>query len=619
MPIPVLPWRPSPYLQQPTCHEQWDLLLELRNKTDMHYQAVKEYLAQEDCIALSDWLDGYPTSSHTREAGLLTLRDIGQDKPPASIGDSFAAALVQHSVFEIRLQRDYTASSSAFTEWGRILFSEVVWEQLNPIYEHLLSYNSPNVRKSPKPSSMSDPSEHLGSGAQFDHQTSERIGPPAPPQLSFPTFDMTSYGTLSVPTDPAYPELVSGRDHGLTSWFHETSHSTPLNQILPLLTLSPATPNIPLLMVSGVQVELPQQVSFGPTVPDVVNSTRGPQPRSAGFEGAHSDRLYYQLKGSQSWATIMAYLDSFGSQNNILDQFSTPSTDRPDQNHNRGGTTSPSQVRADRFKGCVQFHLLDSFSRISTSGVEDAIVKGIESSAKVMLSIGSLSYLRHVEDYLLSLSQAMISSGIYKQQYASRVLDGCLDLAFMSDMTPFLYPRGTQADSYYSVQYKMSRLSRVNGAQSDFDPTVILDTIRPRRRTWNTLPVPSTHGPSTSASVSHESDVSLTDFDEVASQDDGTATSYDGESSSICCPDCKRVYTGNSAPTSFLRHKRTKHGDGDMYRCPYCDKLQDRSDNLRVHIKSQHPGKKVPKGKAEFKALIDAIPKHSYTQDTYGT
>ncbi|RYP89792.1 hypothetical protein DL770_004086 [Monosporascus sp. CRB-9-2] len=612
-PISVFSWRSSPYMQQPACHEQWDLLLELRNKTDQHYRAVREYLDQEACIALSDWLDGYPTPSHMREVGLLTLRDIDQDKPPASIRDSFAAALVQHSVFEIRRQRDYTASSSAFTEWGRILFSEVEWEQLNHIYEHLssgcTSNNSPNVRNSPKPSSMADPSEHLGSGAQFDDQIFDRIGPPVPPQLSFPTFDMTTYDTPGLSMDPAYPEQASGRDHGLTPWFHETPHSTTLNQILPLLTLSPAAPNFSPLMVSGVQAELLRQISFGPALPDMVNNTRGSQPRPAGFEGVHSDRLCYKLKDSQSWATIMAYLDSFGSQNNLLDKFSTPSTDRPDQNHSRG-TTSPSRVRADRFKGRVQFHLLDSSSRILTSDVEDAIVKGIESSAKIMLSIGSLSCLRHVENYLLSLSQAMISSGIYKQQHASRVLDGCLNLASMSDLASFLYPRGTQVDSYYSVQYKRSRLSGVmNGAQSDFDPTVILDTLHPRQRAWNTLTVPFTHGPSTSTSISHESDVSLTDFDEVASQDIGTASSYDGENSSISCPHCKRVYTGNSAPTSLLRHKRTKHGDGDMYRCPYCPKLQDRSDNLRVHIKNQHPGKKVPKGKAEFKALIDAIPK----------
>ncbi|RYP61468.1 hypothetical protein DL769_007694 [Monosporascus sp. CRB-8-3] len=313
-PISVFPWRSSPYLQQPTCHEQWDLLLELRNKTDGHYRAVKEYLDQENCIALSDWLDGYPTPSHMREVGLLTLRDIDQHKQPASIRDSFAAALVQYSVFEIRRKTDYAASSSAFTEWSRILFSEVVWEQLNPVYEHLssgyTSNNSPNVRKSPKPSSMSDPSEHRGSGAQFDGQLFEHIGPSAPPQLLFSTFGMTAYDILGLPMDPAYPEQVNGRDHGLMPSFHETRHSNPLNQIVPYLTLSPAPPNIPPMMVSGVQVELPHQIPFGPALSDMVNNTRGSQPGPAGLEGAHSDPLCYQLKGSQSWATILAYLDS---------------------------------------------------------------------------------------------------------------------------------------------------------------------------------------------------------------------------------------------------------------------------------------------------------------------
>ncbi|RYO75970.1 hypothetical protein DL766_008257 [Monosporascus sp. MC13-8B] len=240
-PIPVLSWRSPPCLQQPTCREQWDLLLELRNKTDEHYKVVKEYLDHEDCIALSGWLDGHPTPSHMREGGLLTLRDIDRGKPPASIGDSLMAALVQYSIFEIRRKRF------------------------------------------PKPSlSMSDPSEYLGNGAQFDDQ-------------------------------------------------------------------------------------------------------------------------------------------------------------------------------------------LDPY-----------------------------------------------------------------------------------------------------------------DTI-------------------------------------VASQDIGTATSNDGESSSIRCPHCGKVYTGSSAFTSFLRHRRTKHGDGDRFQCPYCSKQQDRSDNLRVHIQNQHPGMKVPKGKADFKALMDASPKHSYTQGAYGT
>ncbi|RYP63874.1 hypothetical protein DL771_009049 [Monosporascus sp. 5C6A] len=474
-PIPVLPWRSSPYSQQPAYYERWDLLLELRNKTDGHYKAVKEYLGQNYCVALPDWLDGYPTPSHMREVGLRALRDIDQDKPPASIGDSFAAALVQYSVFEIRLKTDYTASSSALTEWGHILFSEVVWEQLSPVCEYLssgyTSNNSPNVWKSPKPSSMSDPSEHLGSGAQFDG-----IGLPAASQLSFSTFGTTSYDTLSLSMDPAYPEQMSGRDHGLMPLFHETPHfNTPIPNF-PLLTLSPAALNFPPLMASGAQVELPQQMFFDPALSDIVNNTRGP----AGLEDAHSDRLCYQLKNSRSWATIMAYLDSFGTQNNLLDRFPIPSTDRPDPNY--------------------------------------------------------------------------------------------------------------------------------------FDPTVTLDRLPPRQPRWNTLPVPSIQGPSTSTSISYESDVSLTDPDEVASQDIGTATSYDGESISISCPYCDKVYTGNSAPTSFLRHKRTKHGDGDMYGCPYCPKSQARSDNLRVHIKGQHPGKKVPKGKAAFKALmIDANQKHSYT------
>ncbi|RYO91160.1 hypothetical protein DL764_008328 [Monosporascus ibericus] len=311
--ISVLSWRSSPYLQQPTCHEQWDLLFELQNKMDRHYEAVKEYLDQKGCTGLSDLLDGYPTSSHMREVGLLTLRDIDQDKPPASIRDSFAAVLVQHSVFEIRRKRDYTASS-AFREWGPILFSEVEREQLSPIYEHLssgyTSNTSPNVRKSPKPSPMSDPSEHLGSGAQFDGQIFERIGPPAPSQPSFPTFDMTTYDTLDMSMDPAYPEQVSGSDHGLMPWFHETHHSTPLNQIPPLLTLSPAVPNFAPFMVSGLQVELAQQMPFGPALPDMVNNTRGSQPRPAELEAARPDRLCYQLKNSQSWATITAYLES---------------------------------------------------------------------------------------------------------------------------------------------------------------------------------------------------------------------------------------------------------------------------------------------------------------------
>ncbi|RYP13737.1 hypothetical protein DL765_006753 [Monosporascus sp. GIB2] len=306
--IPVLPWRSPPYLQQPTCREQWDLLLELRNKIDGHYKAVKEFLDEEGCNALSDWLDGYPTPSQMREVGLLTLRDIDQGKPPASIGESFMAALVQYSVFDIRRKRACTASSSAFTEWGHILFSDVVWEQLSPVYERLssgyTSNNSPSVRKSPKPSpSMSDPSEHLGTGAQFDDQLGERIGPLAPPQLSLTPFDMAPYDTISLPMDPSYQEQASGRDHGLMP-FHATPLSTPFNQIPPFFAPPPAAPSFPPLM------ELSQQISFCPALLDMANNTRGAQPQPAGLEGAHSDRLCYQLKGSQAWKTIMTYLDS---------------------------------------------------------------------------------------------------------------------------------------------------------------------------------------------------------------------------------------------------------------------------------------------------------------------
>ena len=67
--------------------------------------------------------------------------------------------------------------------------------------------------------------------------------------------------------------------------------------------------------------------------------------------------------------------------------------------------TSCSQVRNDRFREAIQLHLLLALAPEHISVIEDTVIEGIESATKLMLSMGVLRRLQHVQDYLLLLGQ----------------------------------------------------------------------------------------------------------------------------------------------------------------------------------------------------------------------
>ena len=59
------------------------------------------------------------------------------------------------------------------------------------------------------------------------------------------------------------------------------------------------------------------------------------------------------------------------------------------------------------------------------------------------------------------------------------------------------------------------------------------------------------------------------------------------------CDKCPKryAYIGN-----LYRHKRSKHSDaGYLFECPYCLYRNGRKDNLKQHIRADHPGQHVPK------------------------
>lgn len=117
-----------------------------------------------------------------------------------------------------------------------------------------------------------------------------------------------------------------------------------------------------------------------------------------------------RLKGSQSWGVLMAFLEStmrhpfFDTGGDLLSHFCVPNIGLPYESRPQSPTL-PSQVRNHRFKEGIETHLLAPLCPTSVYCLEDAIVKGVRSATKVMLSIGALRSLRHVEEYLLSLDQ----------------------------------------------------------------------------------------------------------------------------------------------------------------------------------------------------------------------
>ena len=54
------------------------------------------------------------------------------------------------------------------------------------------------------------------------------------------------------------------------------------------------------------------------------------------------------------------------------------------------------------------------------------------------------------------------------------------------------------------------------------------------------------------------------------------------------CPLCPKVYKGCSSGTNMRRHERYAHGNKAKPRCPRCNAMLSRSDNLGKHMRTVH-------------------------------
>ena len=172
----------------------------------------------------------------------------------------------------------------------------------------------------------------------------------------------------------------------------------------------------------------------------------------------------------------------------------------------------------------------------------------------------------------------------------------------MSDSIPCLRLEGVQSEGYYSTHYIASRMMQVrNGLEGDFDPTGIIGTIyaRQQMRTTFQAPMPLDQ----SRGISADPDVFSNDVSESPSphgvDSQMVASTQEAAAGVFYCDDCEKTYKGKSAYTSYLRHRRTDHSNL-MYQCPHCGERNRRTDNLAVHIRTQHPRAAVPRGRDEW-------------------
>lgn len=387
-------------LSREAAQEQWGIILELRSRTDEDYAVLQEYLVRNGCAVLEGWLEAHPNASSMREVGLLTLRDILEDKPPASTGDAFAAVIVQRSISQIVSNNDHGVS--AFAEWGTAVFPEDDYYQLRPVYGHLSSSytisTSPAMHSTPRQVPIMDFSEFLESGSGFTSPINASALPDFTHSSALPLFDATQFNGLYPPVDPFYSvhTMDGGFDQVLNSYTASYADSELVLDLTPTPGLTGST-----TVDGNGQV----QTSFGLDPMEIMTSSHLDD----------SGSLCSKLKGTQSWAMLLAFLenkassDSTGSPlsgtgDDLLSRFCVPKSTASNEVRSQSPTL-PSQVRNSRFKEGIETHLLTPLSSGSVLFPEQAIMKGIANATKVMLSIGRIMCLRHVEEYLLSLVQ----------------------------------------------------------------------------------------------------------------------------------------------------------------------------------------------------------------------
>ena len=173
----------------------------------------------------------------------------------------------------------------------------------------------------------------------------------------------------------------------------------------------------------------------------------------------------------------------------------------------------------------------------------------------------------------------------------------------MSDSIPCLRLEGIRSQGYYSTQYISSKMMQVKkGLEGDCDPRAILGMAQAEQQMGtvpHTLPLDQTHN------ITAGSDILPNDINEPTSwsgldnQTIAGTSDPAAETGVINCSECWKSYRGKSAYTSYLRHRRTDHSN-TMYKCPHCGWRNRRTDNLAVHVRTMHPGAKVPKGREEW-------------------
>ena len=388
-------------LGQAAAQEQWGLILELRSRTDEDYAVLQEYLVRNGCAVLEGWLEAHPSASSMREVGLLTLRDILEDTPPASTGDAFAAVIVQCSISQIVSNNDHGVS--AFAEWGSAVFSGDEYHQLRQVYEHLSSSytisTSSVMHSTPRQPPIMDFSEFLGNGSGFASTINSSVPSDFTQSSASLLFDTTQFNGLYPTVDPFYSFHTMAGDFDQELQSYTTSYTD--SELLLDLTPPPGLPGSTTVDGTGHV-----QTSFGLEPMEIMTSL-------------HLDdlgRLCSKLKGTQSWAMLLAFLENKASSDttgpplsgtgddDLLSRFCVPKSTVANEGRSQSPTL-PSQVRNSRFKEGIETHLLAPLSSGSTLFPEQAIMKGIANATKVMLSIGRIMCLRHVEEYLLSLVQ----------------------------------------------------------------------------------------------------------------------------------------------------------------------------------------------------------------------
>ncbi|KAI1378532.1 hypothetical protein F4677DRAFT_443020 [Hypoxylon crocopeplum] len=598
------------------CQLQWQLLRWFIQKIDAYYQELQKCLGQDIPADLRAWLAKYRRSKDIRKAGLRTLGDISQKNTPVEFDEILCAIIVLRAIFDFTSKRNPFEGGveTAFAKWRDMRpWTQTNRETLDVVLKQLARSDSSSLgdARPAWPRDLSG-SPVLGTGSRF---TNPGYYPPVVNENSLsdtPTYGPSNYSMgmnlFASPLNLGFIPDAAG---------YSTLHSQTQAQTQ---RSSPYTPCGPESFVSF------------PIISDLVGYPQTPDPSQL----YGSSQSYHQpetqaveLNQSIPFVIFMKFLEDFMQLGDLLPLFSRTGansihwSDLP-ATHNARAAATEVLMDAER----------SLFSPLENSlSTQDPLIQAIIPTTRSLASLGGLSSLTSMTDYMIHLSMYLLPTSQSCRDFARTVLHTCPGASPVDEPSTLMGPRSQAQNPNEILEQRLDQIER--DFHGTYYPSHLLQPRVPRSRSYRTdqlkpptIPSYASRSQLTPSIV----DSSESNWQSALDNSPGTSTTYEryinspnvdlsasltgyrntnptpSISSTLHCEDCGKVYTGKHASSHLSRHKRSHREAERGFKCPYCDKVfnHTRTDNIRTHCRSVH-GQELPGNGREFWASRSSV------------